>query len=208
MDSSGTNRMDPTPSEKLILVMLSEIYQHLGIQGEVDAIKVRAAISTGNVWSLPKFENEELSDTDVNFVNSVLAMWKHIEESIAALSDQDREALPSGYPGGWDNRSFPSFGFSPRGGRCLNIAEHMIQNLGQWSYFSNYELRPYYDDIHDLDKRYDHMLSVYPLTGGIMFGKPMNLRAITELLTAFDKSVGPKMHWVEYDEPDYDITDV
>jgi hypothetical protein len=42
--------MKLTDSEKLTLIMLCEIYEKLGIKGELDSKFVKEAIFSGNTW--------------------------------------------------------------------------------------------------------------------------------------------------------------
>jgi uncharacterized protein len=46
--------VEMTHAERLILIMLSEIYEHLGINGRdcIDATFVRSAIETDQTWGL------------------------------------------------------------------------------------------------------------------------------------------------------------
>jgi uncharacterized protein len=198
--------MNPTKAEKLILLMLSEIHAHLGIEGMVDASKIKAAVTTGNGWSLPSFHHEDYSDEEANYVKAVLGMWKHIEESIAALSVEDRTQVQR-LDQLEDGSCFPGFYNSVRGNRCWAIAEHMINDLGLWPHFETHDLRREHD-LHDLEECYDNMLAVYPITGGVMFGRPMPLKSINWLLTEFNK--GPAIREAQigsHEEPVYDITD-
>jgi uncharacterized protein len=44
--------MNLTNPERLILVMLAEIYGHLDIKRQVDPAFLKEAISTGNTWGI------------------------------------------------------------------------------------------------------------------------------------------------------------
>lgn len=205
--ASGFAYMNPTPVEKLILLMLSEIYDHLRITGgTVDGVKVKAAVTSGNTWSLPNFYNDDYNMAEAEYVRSVLKMWEHIEKSIEVLSPEDKEKIPVQHWGA-DITRFPGFYSSKRGARCLSIAEHMTDDLGLWSRFAG-RVRSQSDDEHDMEDRYDNMLKIYPVTGLVYFGKPMRLHSILSMIDAYLKEIPSKEGYVDYDEPVYDITDV
>ena len=43
--------MDLRDSEKLVLMMLAEIHEHLKIKDGIDSVLVKEAIRTGNTWA-------------------------------------------------------------------------------------------------------------------------------------------------------------
>ena len=84
--------------EKLILLMLCEVYDQLKIKGDIDAKLIRESVASGNLWGLgwsfPEvFANGEISDTTVTETINILSMWQRLEESYAALSQEDKEWL-------------------------------------------------------------------------------------------------------------------
>jgi uncharacterized protein YfbU (UPF0304 family) len=94
--------------EKLILIMLSEIYEKLKIEGEIDPEFVRKAIYDESTWALAwKYpgivgSSRESTPPVVKDVLDVLEMWEMLEHSYNRLQAADREkvkaeAKPSGY---------------------------------------------------------------------------------------------------------------
>ena len=85
--------MEIRSSEKLILVMLSEIYKKLEIDGEVNPDFIQSAIFSGNLWGLD-WEYESLSDAQdktppkVKEVIDFLDMWDFVESSYENLSTE------------------------------------------------------------------------------------------------------------------------
>ena len=70
--------------------MLSEIYEHLGINGEIDPTFVREAIYSGNLWGLQSrypgiFDIEKKDPAIVAEVRDILDMWRLIEPAIERL---------------------------------------------------------------------------------------------------------------------------
>lgn len=196
--------MHTTPAEKLILVMLSDIQEHLGIKGAVDPARIRAAVTSGNTWSLPSFHHEEYQKDEADHVKRVLSLWDLIEESIEALDPEERSRLPDG-PGWVDGIRFPGFYNSERGNRCWAIAEHLTEHLGQWPRFAG-RVSWQHDDAHDLDERYDRMLEAYPMAG-LFSGRRMKFETLNRLLEIYNQPVRGKDVAID-DDPPFDITGV
>jgi uncharacterized protein YfbU (UPF0304 family) len=86
-----------TEPEKLMLVMLADIHEHLGIKdASVDGAFVRAAIAGGQSWALSSeyrghaYASEDKSRAEVDEVYDVLDMWSFLEQGYAALGAADR----------------------------------------------------------------------------------------------------------------------
>src|SRR5690554_3422385 len=84
--------------EKLILLMLSELYDSLKVEGEIEPDFIRSAIFSDKMWSIPwkysgiPFDSEETPQV-VKEVLDILDMWSFIEYSYGELSDADKEFL-------------------------------------------------------------------------------------------------------------------
>lgn len=98
--------MKITDGEKLILLMLSELYDKLEVDGEVEPDFIRSAIFSENTWGIPwkypgiPFEKQETPEI-VKEVLDILDMWSMIERSYDNLSDNEKafvekEAAPFG----------------------------------------------------------------------------------------------------------------
>lgn len=90
--------MKITDGEKIILLMLSELYEQLEIRGEINPKFMKEAIFSNNLWALPwkysgiPFEDQE-DPAIVKEVFEILDMWSFIEYSYAQLDDQDKALL-------------------------------------------------------------------------------------------------------------------
>lgn len=90
--------MKITDGEKLILLMLSELYDKLSVDGEIDSDFIRSAIFHDKTWSIPfeypsiPFENKKIPDI-VKEVLDILDMWSLIEYSYGKLKDEDKADL-------------------------------------------------------------------------------------------------------------------
>ena len=90
--------MKITDGEKLILLMLSELYDSLKIQGEIDLYFIKSTIFNDKIWSMPQkcsgipFEHQETPEI-VKEVLDILDMWNFIEYSYYELSNKDKDLL-------------------------------------------------------------------------------------------------------------------
>ena len=106
--------MKITDGEKLILLMLSELYDKLGVEGEVEPDFIRSAIFSNNTWSIPwkyvgiPFEEQDTPEV-VKEVLDILDMWSMIERSYEILSNESKEFVEKeASPFGKDPK-FPGF---------------------------------------------------------------------------------------------------
>lgn len=135
--------MKLTNSEKLILIMLSEIYEKLGIDGSagIDPKFIKNAIYTDNTWGLEwkytgLFPGRSSPDpVEVSEVVNYLDMWDFIEISHADLSDEDKQSLEDqvGSPFG-SNVRFRGFDGNNEA-EYGNIASFLILDLDRFSNF-------------------------------------------------------------------------
>ena len=90
--------MNVSDSEKLILLMLTELYDSVGVKGEIDPDFIRSAIFSDKTWSIPwkyygiPFEDQDTPEV-VKEVLDILEMWSVIESSYAELSDDEKDLV-------------------------------------------------------------------------------------------------------------------
>lgn len=90
--------MKLSDGEKLIILMLSELYEKLGVEGEIDPDFIKSAIFSDQLWGLKwkysgiPFEESE-DPTIVKEVVDILDMWSFIERAYSQLSDEQKEKL-------------------------------------------------------------------------------------------------------------------
>ena len=94
--------MKLSDGEKLILIMLSEIYQRLEIKSDIDPAFVQDAIHTGNIWGLDWEYTGIFHGTDrddppaLHEAVEIMDMWDNIEDAYEHLSDEDKERVKQG----------------------------------------------------------------------------------------------------------------
>lgn len=136
--------MKLTNPEKLILLMLSDIYDKLGLDS-VDTRLLRSAIYTENTWALdwemPGVVGSEPDPTPeiVSKVVNYLEMWSFIEESVSSFGPEEatrleRDAAPFG-----KYVRFPGFDGNNEA-KALEIAQILIEDMGRFTKFKGRDL--------------------------------------------------------------------
>jgi len=136
--------MNLSNGEKLILAMLCEIYQHIGIENEIDPKFVQSAICSGNTWGLEWkypgiFHDSETSPEIVTEVVNYLDMWTFIEISYERLTQEEKnrveiEAEPFG-----KHVKFPGFDGNNES-EYLGVARFLIDDLERFTDFKGRDL--------------------------------------------------------------------
>lgn len=131
--------MKMTDSEKLILIMLCDLHEHLKIDGSVDPALVREAIHSGNAWGLKWqypgiFDAEEPTEDLVNEVGEILSMWELLEASHEDLSAADKDRVKAEADPFGDPVRFPGFDGN---NECeyLNVARFLVEKMDRFAEF-------------------------------------------------------------------------
>jgi uncharacterized protein len=130
-----------SPGEKLILLMLADLHEHLKIKSETDTKLLREAIHSGNVWglglSMPGvFHGEETPDSVVSETTHVLAMWDRLEQSYKSLSQSDKDSLATQVKLPSSGVVFPGFDGNDEF-HHLSAADFLINHLDRFSRFKD-----------------------------------------------------------------------
>jgi uncharacterized protein YfbU (UPF0304 family) len=137
------DRLRLTEGERVILLLLTEIQDHLKLESSSRANPLREAIVSGNLWSIEEhfpevFDNMEITKATANEVREVLAMWQRLEESFSRLSPTEKEWLASTGPQG---QYVKFIGFSENYEPEQSQATRFLVNATeQFSYFKGREL--------------------------------------------------------------------
>ena len=182
--------MQLTAGEKLILIMLSDIKDHLQIQTkrEISSDLVKHAIVYDQLWALDweygGMLGVETSDKDkqVHFVCDVLDMFGDVEHSIKNLSPEENDELKHSAKfsselkfKGFDGNNETKF---------MLITNTLIEELGRYTEFKDRS----YNSHQQMVGSYTSMLRAYTL----IKSKPeheyaeLELSDLKELLQAFE----------------------
>jgi uncharacterized protein YfbU (UPF0304 family) len=182
----GMKRIDLSDGEKLILLMLSEIYDHLEIDGETDTGLVREAIFSGNLWGLEwgmpgVFHDSETPSAVVKETVDILFMWQRLEESFENLAPSDRELLASELGPFGKNVRF--FGFDGNNeAPYLNAMSFLIEHLGR---FPHFQQRSNANSHMPTLEGYRRMLIVFEPILKQMTNQDFTVSQITRVLSAW-----------------------
>ena len=174
--------MKISDGEKLILLMLSELYDKLGVDGEIEPDFIRSAIFTDNMWSIPwkysgiPFEPQE-SPKIVKEVLDILDMWSVIERSYANLSEVDKKFVEeAAAPFGKD----PAFrGFDGNNETDhMGVASFLVNELDRFEEFKGRDFNSHCPSIDT----YNRMLSAYKPIMEKIFFQPLSAQHIVEIL--------------------------
>ncbi|WP_227732085.1 YfbU family protein [Yersinia proxima] len=139
--------MKLTNPEKLTFIMLSEIYEKLGIGGddEIDPNFVKSAIYSDNTWALDWkyggifYEKTDPYPPEVTEVVDILDMWVFIEESYEQLSLDEKNELAAKADLSGKHVKFSGFDGNNETGH-LSIANFLINELDLFSRFKGRNL--------------------------------------------------------------------
>jgi len=181
--------MKITDGEKLILLMLTEIYQKLNIDGEIDPEFLQSALFTDNLWGIPwRFNGIPFDKTEtppvVKEVVDILDMWMFIERSFEELTaDEKVKVETEADPFGKD----PKFrGFDGNNeSKHVSAALFLIKDLGRFTEFRDRDLNAHMSTI----ERHQRMLSVFLPVRAQLDGR---LMTADELIRVLNEKVYPE----------------
>jgi uncharacterized protein YfbU (UPF0304 family) len=173
--------MNLSNGEKLILIMLTEVYKKLEIKGDVDPDFVQEAIFSGNTWGLKSkhsgiFVTDEDNPEVRKEVIDILAMWSILESSYERLSPEDKELIKvEAQPFGNDVK-FRGFDGNNEGS-YMGIASFVINHLDRFTEFKGRDLNSHYESLDG----YRRMCSVYdPMV--VASGRDLSANQIIEII--------------------------
>ncbi|HEI9781988.1 TPA: YfbU family protein [Serratia marcescens] len=89
--------MSYTQAEKLQTLMLCDIYEKLGIDGDYNPQLIRAALDTDNYWAIgwayQDLDTGESNPKEVTFVTDVLDMYSILQYTYERLTKEKQEQL-------------------------------------------------------------------------------------------------------------------
>ena len=122
--------------EKLIIMMLSELYDHLDIKGAIDPDFIKKVIHRGHHWALDYeypgiFHDEVHNPEDVEETVQILEMWRFVGDGYKALSQEDKAKVKKKTGSKDEDFTFP--GFDGNNDRHYYIADFLINELDRFT---------------------------------------------------------------------------
>jgi len=144
--------MKLTDPEKLILVMLSEIYEKLGIRGETDTQFLLEAIYQDHTWALswemPGIVQCESDETppEVEEVMGILDMWHFVETSYESFDATEKDEVDSAVGAGAGARFMGFDGNNET--KHMSIARFLVERMGRFQHFKGREFNAHHPTLY------------------------------------------------------------
>lgn len=175
--------MKLTDGEKLIVIMLSELYEKLDVKGEVEPDFIKSAIFSDKLWGLKwKYSGipfEESEDPEiVKEVVDILDMWSFIERAYNRLDDEQKAKLEADVPHFGKDPKFIGFDGNNES-EYMGTAMFLVNELERFEEFSGRSFNSHCPTI-DSQKR---MLGSFEAIRKTLTFDPLNLEQLTQILS-------------------------
>lgn len=145
--------------EKLIAMMLCELYKHFKVEGIINPNFIEEVISNGYYWALGYeysgiFHDEVTDPKDVKETVNILQMWQFIEGTYKAFSNEDKAKVKK--ETGLKDEDFKFEGFDANNDSHYFIANFLIEKLDRYP-----DITPKNSHSVASLKLYGRMLPVY-----------------------------------------------
>ena len=171
-------------SEKLIIMMLCEIFQKLELSKGFNSQFIEAAIGSGNTWAIEfeysgiDFEDTELPEL-VSDVFDYIQMWELIEISYSRLTPEEKKSLEESVDYLDKSAKFPGFSELSEA-PYLNVAQFIIKEMGRYTLFKDRDLDCHFPVVH----QYNRMMEVYNSVNDLSHTNPLDLSQLVAILNA------------------------
>ncbi|MET4603256.1 uncharacterized protein YfbU (UPF0304 family) [Bradyrhizobium sp. JR4.1] len=176
--------MKLSDGEKLILLMLADIYKAMKIKGEFDPEFISNTIFKDKLWGFNwelhgiPFEPSD-DPPEVRETTDFLDMWRFVEEGYEALTPAEKAQLEKdAEPFGTDVK-FP--GFDGNNEPHYHIANYMLEDMRHR--FVSFKGRDLNSHSHSVDS-YRRMYRVFEPIRPNLHNRRLNLAELTEILKA------------------------
>lgn len=174
--------MKLSEGEKLIILMLSEMYEKLKIEGEMDPDFLRSAIFNDHIWAIRwKYSGIPFESGDdppvVREVVDILDMWSFIEFAYSKLTDEERQKLAEDAAPFGENPQF--YGFDGNNeSEHMSVAMFLVNQLDRFQWFKGRSFNCHHRSL-DAHKR---MLSVFePIRSSLAYSS-LNVEQLTRII--------------------------
>ena len=182
--------MKLTSAEKLIIAMLADLHEKVGISN-FDTKLIKNAIYTENTWALTWSLNGIINDTseeidttppEVSLVVDILDMWSFIEETYENFNQTQKDELKE--------RTHPFgilvkfLGFDGNNeSEYMSIANMLIKSMNRFTEFNDRSLNSHRPIISN----YQRMLEKFLLIRPSLIGRHMSVDEMATVLSAFNR---------------------
>ena len=184
--------MNLTNSEKLILIMLSEIHEKLGIDSRqgIDPGFVKEAIYSDNNWGFEWkykgiFNTSDPVPPEVNDVINILDMWEFIEEAVESFNDEQNKELEQLATSFGNDPKFPGFdGNNER--EYISVSCFLTDQLDRFTRFKGRILNSHMPSVSG----YRRMYETFEPIRRTLIGRRLTVNELAQILNARRYSSG------------------
>lgn len=168
--------------EKLILLMLSELYEKMDIDGEIEPEFIKSAIFRDHLWGIPwkysgiPFENQETPEI-VKEVVDILDMWSFIEYGYQNLSDEEKAQLEIDADPFGKEPKFRGFDGNNES-EYMSVASFLINDLDRFQEFKGRSMNSHMPSI----ETYRRMQNAFEPMRRTLISGPLKLADLTVIL--------------------------
>ena len=172
--------MNLSDGEKLILMMLCDIYKALNVKGDVDPELVRSSINGNKRWLADKIANDDgVRNGPAEEVGQILEMWSAIERGYKRLSAEEKDQVEA--EAGPLGRGVRFSGFDDDTEYVYrNAARYLIEELNSFDRFQGRSLSAHMPTLDG----YRRMLRLFSSMGPVSAEVKLNVRQIIALANA------------------------
>jgi len=151
--------MKLTNPEKLILLMLSDIYEKIGLD-QIDTKLIRSAIYSENTWALSweltgvVGSDADETPQDVKDVVNYLDMWSFLEDAYSGFDTSTKGLVEHEVEPFGRHIRFPGFDGNYEG-NLLSIARILIDDMDRFSRFKGRDLNSHFPAKENYAKMYN-----------------------------------------------------
>jgi uncharacterized protein YfbU (UPF0304 family) len=182
---SSSESIRLSDGEKLLLLMLGEVYKHLKVKGESEPDFLANVIYDGHFWA-PKwkmpgvFHDYEDDPRDLPLTLDVLEMWDCIERGWERLSKKDKERVEKDADPFGSHVKFTGFDGNNEA-TYIGIARCLVEQLDRFSRFKGRDLNSHAPVL----ATYRRMLNVFtPMKKTFSMGGELNADQLVRVLNA------------------------
>jgi len=176
--------MKLSDGEKLIVLMLSELYEKLDVKGEIEPEFIKSAIYSDQLWGLKwKYSGIPFEESDepaiVKEVVDILDMWSFIERGYSKLSEEQKEKLETDVPHFGKDPKFIGFDGNNET-EYMDTAMFLVNELERFQEFSGRIFNSHCPSIYS----HNRMLDAFDPIRKTLSYEPLNLDQLTTILKA------------------------
>jgi uncharacterized protein len=177
--------MKLTNPEKLILLMLSELHEKVGVKDGTDTKLLAQAIYSGNTWALDwempgvVGDSSEPTPPQVTDVVNILDTWSFIEEAYEKFDAAAREKVKVGAAPFGEHVRFTGFDGNNED-RHMSIARFLVEEMDRFTRFKKRDFNSHHPSIDGLLR----MSTLFETIRPSLANRGLNADEVIQLLNA------------------------